>query len=72
MIRRGDLDGRPWEGRAARCPRSKLLYVSQTPEKPVTSDATDATDATVTNTAGEFDFYALHHAYLCLKSHSEQ
>ena len=35
------------------CPRSRLLYVSQTPAKSVTSDATDATDATVTNTTGE-------------------
>jgi len=32
---------------------------------------TDATDASVTNTAGEFDFFALHHAYLCSKSRSE-
>jgi len=35
------------------------------------TDATDATDASVTNTAGEFDFFALHHAYLCSKSRSE-
>jgi hypothetical protein len=32
---------------------------------------TDATDAIVTNTAGEFDFFSLHHAYLCSKSRSE-
>ncbi len=49
------------------CPRLRLQYVSQTPAKSVT---TDATDAFVTNMAGEFDFYALHHAYLCSKSHS--
>ena len=54
------------------CPRLRLLYVSQTSAESVTCDATDATDAIVTNNAGEFDFYALHHAYLCLKSHSEQ
>jgi hypothetical protein len=35
------------------------------------TDATDATDAIVTNAAGEFDFFALHHAYLCSKSRSE-
>jgi hypothetical protein len=35
------------------------------------TDATDATDAIVTNTAGEFDFFSLHHAYLCSKSRSE-
>ena len=35
------------------------------------TDATDATDAIVTNTTVEFDFFSLHHAYLCSKSRSE-
>src|SRR5712691_11936985 len=58
--------GRPsWV--ASRMPSLEIAVCHVNAKKPVT---TDATDATVTNTAGEFDFYALHHAYLCSKSHS--